>query len=98
MPLSGRGKRRMSPLLFAFLGRAEPIVEYYQQNGPSAMWQPTLFDEFDQFKMGGYASMLVGMKVPYQRTHTPSPAELRTWETKRKRFKELATRPMSVKE
>jgi tryptophan halogenase len=80
------------------LGRAEPIVEYYQQNGPSLLWQPTLFDDFDQFKMGGYASMLVGMKVPYQQTHTPTAAELRIWENKRKRFKEMATRAMTVKE
>lgn len=80
------------------LGRAEPIVEYYQQNGPSSMWQPTLFDEFDQFKMGGYASMMVGMKVPYQQTHSPTTAELRTWEAKRARFKDMASRAMTVKE
>jgi tryptophan halogenase len=80
------------------LGRAAPIVAYYQQNGPSALWQPTLFDDFDQFKMGGYASMLVGMKVPYQKTYSPTSAELRLWESKRKRFKELAMRAMSVRE
>jgi tryptophan halogenase len=80
------------------LGRATPIMEYYHENGPTVLWQPTLFDDFDQFKLGGYASMLVGMRVPYQRTHTPSDAELRTWETKRRRFKEAALRAMTVRE
>jgi tryptophan halogenase len=80
------------------LGRAAPIMEYYHENGPSSMWQPTLFDEFDQFKMAGYSSMLVGMKVPYHKTYTPTDAELRLWEAKRKRFKELAMRAMTVKE
>jgi tryptophan halogenase len=80
------------------LGRAEPIVEYYRENGPSSLWQPTLFDEFDGFKMGGYASMLVGMRVPYKRTHAVTEAERRTWEAKRKRFKEAAQRAMGVRE
>jgi tryptophan halogenase len=80
------------------LGRAEPIVEYYRENGPSFQWQPTQFDEFDQFKMGGYASMLVGMRVPYRRTYAPSDADLQTWEAKRRRFKEQALRSMTVRE
>jgi tryptophan halogenase len=80
------------------LGRAAPIMEYYHENGPSSLWQPTLFDDFDQFKLGGYASMLVGMRVPYRRTHAPTDAELRTWEGKRRRFKEAALRAMTVRE
>jgi len=80
------------------LGRAEPIVEYYRENGPTSLWQPTLFDDFDGFKMGGYASMLVGMRVPYKRTHTVTEAERRVWEGKRKRFKEVAQRAMGVRE
>jgi tryptophan halogenase len=80
------------------LGRAAPVVEYYRENGPSAMWEPTLFDEFDGFKTGGYAALLVGMRVPYERTHTPSDAELRLWEAKRRAFKEGALRAMTVRE
>jgi tryptophan halogenase len=80
------------------LGRAEPVVEYYRENGPSAMWEPTLFDEFDAFKTGGYGALLVGMRVPYEHTHTPSDAELRLWQAKRRAFKEAALRAMTVKE
>jgi tryptophan 7-halogenase len=80
------------------LGRAAPIVDYYLENGPTAMWQPTLFDEFDQFKMAGYASMLVGMRVPYRRTYVPAEADLRNWESKRRRFKEAALKSMTVRE
>jgi tryptophan halogenase len=80
------------------LGRAEPVVEYFQENGPSAMWDPTLFDEFDQFKSTGYTTMLVGMRVPYERTHVTSDAELRTWEAKRRMFQEAALKAMTVRE
>jgi tryptophan halogenase len=80
------------------LGRAGPIVEYYMENGPSVACQSTLFEEFDQFKMAGYASLLVGMKAPYPRTHTFKDAELKNWEGKRRIFKEAALRAMTVRE
>jgi len=80
------------------LGRAAPVVAYYLENGPNSLWQPTLFDDFDQFKMAGYASMLVGMRVPYERTYAPGESERRTWEAKRRMFKEAALRAMTVRE
>jgi tryptophan halogenase len=80
------------------LGRAEPVVEYYKENGPSAMWEPTLFDEFDSFKSCGYSTLLVGMRVPYERTHDTTEAELRQWEAKRRGFKEAALRAMTIRE
>ena len=78
--------------------RAVPIVEYYQENGPSCAWEPTLFDQFDQFRMTGYSTLLVGMRVPYEHTHTPTDAEARVWEAKRRGFKEAALRAMTVRE
>jgi tryptophan halogenase len=80
------------------LGRAERVVEYYKENGPSAMWEPTLFDEFDSFKSCGYSTLLVGMRVPYERTHDTTEAELRQWEAKRRGFKEAALRAMTIRE
>lgn len=47
------------------LAGAEPIVEYYQENGPDPLWGETLIDPLDQFGMEGYLTMLVGQKVPY---------------------------------
>ncbi len=78
--------------------RAEAVVDYYRECGPSPLCQPTLFDEFDQFKMAGYATMLVGMEVPFERTHQPTNAELRTWAARRHRNREAALRAVPVRE
>lgn len=80
------------------LGRAQAIVDFYREVGPSNLWWETLFDPFDQFKMNGYAAVLVGMKVPYQRSHTPSAAELSRWETKRAATKAAAERALTTEQ
>jgi tryptophan halogenase len=80
------------------LAGAERIVDYYKENGPSPLCQELLFDPFDQFKLAGYTALLIGMKVPFERTHTPTEAEQRTWNTKRQRFKEAATKALTVRE
>src|SRR5688572_21853628 len=80
------------------LAGAERIVNYYNENGPSPLCQELLFDPFDQFKLAGYTALLVGMKVPYERTHTPTEAEWRTWNAKRQRFKDAATKALTVRE
>ncbi len=58
---------------------AAPIVEYYQQNGPSTMWRDSLIDPVDQFKYDGYLTMLIGQQVPYATKFEPSPEELAMW-------------------
>jgi tryptophan halogenase len=80
------------------LGRAAPVVEYFQENGPTALWSPTLFDSFDPFQMTGYATVLVGMRVPYRRTHEPGEAERKLWEARRRLNREAAVRAMTVRE
>lgn len=48
------------------LAGGAPIVQYYQENGPSTLWRATLIDDTDQFRFEGYWTMLVGQKVPYE--------------------------------
>jgi tryptophan halogenase len=80
------------------LAGAERIVEHYRENGPTGLCQELLFDPFDQFKMAGYTALLVGMKVPYQRTHEPSKAEWRAWNARRGKFKDAAGKALTVRE
>ena len=69
------------------IGQAEEIVEYYQENGPSTIWRTTLIQPLDQFKLDGYLTMLVGMKVPFKSTHKISKEEWGTWQQIRQSIK-----------
>ena len=61
------------------LAGAESIVEFYQENGPTPIWHPTLVDRGDQFGAEGYLSMLLGMQVPFQQSRPISAGERDTW-------------------
>lgn len=80
------------------LADAGLIVEYYQENGPSNFWAPTLLDAFEPFKMGGYTTLLTGMKVPYRNRYVPPSAEAQWWTQWRQRNQRLAEQAMTVKE
>jgi tryptophan 7-halogenase len=77
---------------------AEPFVEYYRENGPSKLWAPILLDGIDSFQTSGYATLLLGQKVPFRRTHVPGEKEMQTWEAHRRKVKENAARGVSVRE
>lgn len=62
------------------LGNAQPLVEYYQENGPSYLWRDTLVDRFDQFRLEGYLVLLVGQKVPFANSHSVTSQERETWQ------------------
>lgn len=80
------------------LAGAEPIVDYYRENGPSPYWANTLFTGNDQFGFAGYTALLMGQQVPFRKTYIPTESERRFWETRRQKNKEAALRAMSVKE
>ena len=42
---------------------AKPIVDYYTQNGPDALWRLTLEDPVCRFKLDGYYTLLIGQGV-----------------------------------
>ena len=81
------------------LAGAERVVEFYRENGPTWIWGSTLLsNEFDQFTIGGYVTMLTGMRVPYRTTYVPSEADLRTWDGRRRKNRELAAKAMGVRD
>ncbi len=80
------------------LGDADSIVEYYRENGPSTMPKESLCDSFDPFALDGYMILLQGQRVPYRRTHTPTPAELTSWEGHRRQVAGRAANGVTVRE
>jgi tryptophan 7-halogenase len=60
-------------------GRAQEYISYFEERGPSPLWMSTLLEGRDVFDSDGWLTMLVGQKVPYRHTYTPSEAEQRTW-------------------
>ena len=80
------------------LAGAEEVVEHYRDVGPAAFWEPTLFDPVDQFKMAGYAAMLVGQQVPYRRKIQLSDQELRQFQAVRERNRQTALAALSIPE
>lgn len=62
------------------LAGAEPVVDYYRQNGPSVLWKDTLIDTYDQFKLDGYYILLLGQMVPHERTYQASESERDIWQ------------------
>lgn len=69
---------------------AADVVEFYQANGPSVLWQRMLLDGDDQFGMEGYLAMLVGQQVPYQCSFTPTAEEQQQWAMLRQHFRAQA--------
>ena len=61
------------------LAGTDPIIEFYRENGPTALWRNVLNDPNDSFGAEGYLSMFVGQKVTYQHDWEPSEQERSTW-------------------
>ena len=80
------------------LGTAAPVVEYFRENGPDNFWEPGLIDAFDEFKFRGYATLLVGMSVPYGNPYTPTAEARATWESLRRESARAAAGAMTVEE
>jgi tryptophan halogenase len=54
------------------LGGAQPLVDFYRENGPTSIHQPLLLRQSSTFGMEGYLALLVGQKVPHQKPHQPT--------------------------
>lgn len=80
------------------LAGAEPIIEYYQENGPCPYWSEMLFNQNDQFRYAGYTAMLIGQCVPFRRPHVPSPAEQEIWQRHRARNRATAAAALTVRQ
>ncbi len=58
---------------------AQPIIEYYQENGPSSLWRIALEDELCRFRLDGYYTLLVGQSVPHAKMGTITAKEKAAW-------------------
>lgn len=54
---------------------AKPIVDYYTENGPDALWRLTLEDPVCRFKLDGYYTLLMGQGVRHAKLDDVSTAE-----------------------
>lgn len=81
------------------LASATQVVEYFHENGPDGYWGYVLLDNIaDQFTVGGYLTMLVGMKVPYRRTWSPTPQDLAHFDANRKQHRQTALGGFTVRQ
>lgn len=78
------------------LAGAAPVVEWYRENGPSALVKGILIPEQNSFGFEGYLAMLVGMKVPHMRRYQAPPEELTAWKNRRDAYGVAARKGISV--
>lgn len=71
---------------------AADIVEWFKENGPSALAKFALLHHSNSFGIDGYMALLVGQGVPYEKMYYPPPLEQEFW---RKRRQELAAEATS---
>jgi len=82
----------------AKLHGAEPIVEWYQENGPSVLAGAALVHPTNSFRMDGFMAILVGQNVPYQKVHLPTQAEQKYWQEYRSHLAEQAKAGMTTEQ
>jgi tryptophan 7-halogenase len=81
------------------LGDGQEIVNFYEENGPSGFWGPTLLDNpHDPFTVSGYITLLTGMKVPYRNSAQPPLEDRVAFERRREIYKEIAIQAFTVRE
>lgn len=77
---------------------AEPIVDFYRENGPSQLWRLTLEDPVCRFRLDGYYTLLVGQNVPHARLGENSARERAAWQKLRDATRRYAASAFTVDE
>lgn len=77
---------------------AEPIVEFYRENGPSVVAGITLVHASNSFRMDGYLALLVGQQVPHQKPYDAPPVEREFWRRHRSQLASEARAGMTVEQ
>jgi len=70
------------------LGYYQPILEFYEKNGPTSVMAKHLLKEGDLFKLDGFLSLAIGMKVPHNKRIKISREERQTFNNLRAGFRE----------
>lgn len=79
------------------LNRLEEFVRFYRQNGPSVI-AANLLDHGNPFGIEGHLAILMGLKVPHERLHTPTPAEEAAWKARTAVHRRIARGGMGMRE
>ena len=61
------------------LGALGPLLDFYQENGPSLAARPLVPKDGNTNGLAGYLAMLVGNRTPHEARHEPAPAERAAW-------------------
>lgn len=80
------------------LAGAEPIIDFYAENGPTDLARQSLLNPYDQFTMDGWLTLFVGQKVPHRKRYTPSTVEMELWQQIRTQIRSRARQGFTVKE
>jgi tryptophan halogenase len=80
------------------LACAADLADFYMENGPTPVWQRAIVDPYDQFRLAGYWTLMVGMAVPNRTNYVPDPAHVQLLNNKRAFFRERALAAMGVRE
>ncbi|MEM1297208.1 MAG: tryptophan 7-halogenase, partial [Verrucomicrobiota bacterium] len=81
------------------LAGAEEIVDYYQACGPSTLWANWAMGMNDPFSWEGYLVMLVGQKVPHQKSdYAPSEPELQAWNNHQRQLSVRASNGLNMRQ
>lgn len=80
------------------LGYYQPMLEFYQQNGPTSVMAKHLLKEGDLFKLDGFMSLAIGMKVPHNKQIKVSKQERQDFNALRAQIKEQGENALSSRE
>ncbi|HEX3356608.1 MAG TPA: tryptophan halogenase family protein [Tepidisphaeraceae bacterium] len=77
---------------------AAHIVEYFQENGPTALLRTPVLDAGDPFGTEGYLAILVGLRVPFHQTYSPGPADLKVWAEYKAAVQQISEQAVGIAE
>jgi tryptophan 7-halogenase len=80
----------------ADISSLKPLLDFYQENGPTGFARYHLGNTGSQFGIEGFLVMLVGNKVPYRNRHQPTDAELQVIQQRRAFFNQQAQSALDV--
>ncbi len=78
--------------------RLAPLLEFYDENGPTGFGRYKLGNTGSQFGIEGFLVMLIGNRVPYRARYAPTDKELQIWNYRRAQFKAQAQLGLDVKQ
>lgn len=80
------------------ISRLKPLLEFYEENGPTGFARHLLGNTGSQFGIEGFLVHFVGNRVPHRAKYTPSEAELKTWKQHCADNRRAAENGMGVRE